>query len=81
GMSVSYDRVGHELTISVPFAPSKVGSTNHRWIDNDFLGTPIPQNGRAIPGPFQNLKRGINTFRIWDGLPVLSSGQLPGAAD
>lgn len=77
GMSVSYDPVTCELLVTMPFAPSTVGSTNHRRIDTDFFGAPVPQNGRAIPGPFQNLKRGANTFRLWDGLPLLGPGELP----
>jgi hypothetical protein len=77
GMSVSYDPVNGELSITVPFLPSTVGSTDHRWIDDDFFGAPVPQDGQAIPGPFQNLKQGVNTFRVWDGLPLLGPGQLP----
>jgi len=65
----------------VPFDPATVGSTNHDWIDKDFFGKPIPKNGRAIPGPFQNLKQGVITFRVWDGLPLLAQGELPGAVN
>lgn len=79
GMSVSYDARNFELIIDIPLDPKRAGSTNHRWIDKDFFGKPIPQNGRAVPGPFQNLKQGINTFRVWDGLPLLGPGELPPA--
>jgi len=77
GMSVSYDAGNFELTVSVPFDPKTVGSTDHDMIDRDFFGRPIPQNGRRLPGPFQDLKQGVNTFQVWDGLPLLEEGQLP----
>ena len=80
-MSVSYDAARCELSIAIPFDPAAVGSTNHAWIDKDFFGAPVPQDGGALPGPFQNLKQGRNTFRVWDGLPLLASGQLPGDKD
>jgi len=77
GMSVSYTPESHELTVVVPFDPSTVGSTNHKSVDNDFWGNPVPQDGHALPGPFQNLKQGKNVFRVWDDLPVLAKGCLP----
>ena len=78
GMSVSYDGESCELTLIVPFDPERVGSTNHQWLDKDFLGAAVPQDNRAIPGPFQNLKKGTNVVQVWDGLPLLEEGQLPG---
>jgi hypothetical protein len=78
GLSVTYNAVTYEVSIFVSFDPATVGSTNHHWIDKDFFGSPIPKTGRALPGPFQNLKRGVNTFRVWDGLPLLAEGELPG---
>jgi hypothetical protein len=77
GMSVSYNGLACEVTILIPFDPMSVDSTNHSWIDRDFFCSRIPQNGRALPGPFQNLKQGVNTFRVWDGLPLLTVGELP----
>ena len=77
GISVSYDATTCAVSITVPFDPGTMGSTNHDWIDNDFFGNLIPQNGRALPGPFQNLKRGVNTFVVWDGLPLLAPKELP----
>ena len=77
GMSVRYDARTFELTINLPFDPKTVGSTDHGWIDRDFFGKPIPQNGQALPGPFQDLKQGVNTFHVWDGLPLLGPGELP----
>jgi len=77
GILVAYNAATFEVTITVPFDPATLGSTNHDWIDKDFYESPIPQNGRAMPGPFQNLKQGVNRFHVWDGLPVLAPGELP----
>ena len=77
GMVVAYDEARLELSITIPFDPATLGSTNHDWIDRDFNESTIPQNGQAIPGPFQNLKQGVNRFRVWDGLPLLGPGELP----
>lgn len=65
------------MTLVVPFDPRRVGSANHKWLDRDFLGAAVPQDNRAMPGPFQNLKKGTNIVRVWDGLPLLENGQLP----
>jgi hypothetical protein len=77
GLSVSYNPATFEVSIRVPFDPAKLGSTNHDRVDTDFYESPIPQNGQAIPGPFQNLKQGVNIFCVWDGLPLLAPGELP----
>jgi len=77
GMSVSYAPESYELTVVIPFGPDTIGSTDHKWVNNDFWGNPVPKDGHAVPGPFQNLKQGKNVFRVWDGLPVLARGCLP----
>jgi hypothetical protein len=77
GMIVAYDPESCELTVTIPFEPGTVGSTNHQGMDTDFWGVPLPQDGSAKPGPFQNLKKGTNVFRVWDGLPLLKAGSLP----
>jgi hypothetical protein len=71
GTSVSFDESACGVSIKVPCETVTVGATNHNWIDNGFLGPPIP-------GPFQNQKQGGSTFRVWDGLPPLRRGELPG---
>jgi len=77
GMAVSYDPATYELTVNIPFDPHTIGSTNHHWIDTDFRHQPVPQDGTAMPGPFQNLRQGRSVFCVWDGLPVLAKGELP----
>ena len=77
GTRVSFDPQGLRLSIDVPFGPASVGSTDHQQIDRDFQDRPVPQDGRAIPGPFQSLRAGSNTFDVWDGIPLLGEGELP----
>jgi len=79
GMKVEYDRQTHELTLTLPFDPASVGSTPHRILDDDFFGRPVPQDGKARPGPFQDVRRGQNAYRIWNGQPLLAEGELPRA--
>ena len=78
GMTVSYVAKSQELMLKLPFDPGTVGSTNHQGMDTDFLGRPVPQNGRALPGPSQSLRKGVNKFKVWSGLPLLEEGELPG---
>ena len=77
GMTVSYDQENLRLNIKIPFDPTSLGSIDYEKVKLDFLGTPVPKNGNAVPGPFQSLKRGNNIFRVWDGLPLLNKGELP----
>jgi hypothetical protein len=75
--SASYNREKYTLTLTIDFDPALIGSVNHTKAGRDFIDSPIPQNGNALPGPFQNLKEGINTYSVWNGIPILESGQLP----
>ena len=77
GMKVSYDPVSFELRVMLPFDPATVGSTGHPKIAHDFAGRPVPQDGNAVPGPFQSMSRGANRFKVWNGLPLLAEGMLP----
>lgn len=77
GVSVSYIPDSQELTLVIPFDPAGVGSVSRKPVESDFWENPIPRNGHALPGPFQNLKQGTNVLSIWDGLPLLDEGVLP----
>lgn len=76
GMVVSYSAETQELTIEVPFDPTELGSRVHPGVTRDYFGN-ILKGEKALPGPFQELKKGKNVFRIWDGLPLLMEGELP----
>ena len=80
GSTATYDRKNLTLTLNIDFDPSLVGSSDHSRAGKDFHGLPIPQNGNALPGPFQDLRPGMNIYNIWSGIPVLTEGQLPGYA-
>ena len=77
GVKVSYDQASLELKITMPFEPATLGSTVHRLMDRDFMGTLIPSDGTAVVGPLQELKKGDNHFILWRGLPLLAEGELP----
>jgi hypothetical protein len=76
-MTATYEEGSLELTILMPLEPSRIGSSNHHQVDLDFLGNAVPQDGTAIPGPLQTLRKGENVIRVWSGLPLLAEGELP----
>lgn len=77
GTGYSYNPETHELVLNISFDPGDVGSQNHRFVDKDFNGNPVPQDGKALPGPFQDLKKGKNSTIIWKGLRIPKQGELP----
>ena len=77
GIKVEYNPQTYEVSMYIPFDPGECGSQNHQFVDLDFWEKEIPQGNNALPGPFQNLKKGSNTFKVWRGLKVLKQGQLP----
>ncbi|TNJ41497.1 right-handed parallel beta-helix repeat-containing protein [Tamlana fucoidanivorans] len=77
GIQVSYLPELQELVVIMPIAPKKMKSKDHDFVDVDFWNQDIPQNGYALPGPFQNLKQGKNRFKVWKGLKVLGENELP----
>ena len=77
GMSVNYNESKNELVVNMPSGITFPGSTNYEKIKSDYQDQVVPQNGTAVPGPFQSLKAGKNVFKIWKGLPLISRGQLP----
>ena len=74
---VTYYPSSQEVSIRVEFDTKNTQTKNHRFIDNDFFGNAIPQNGKAKPGPFQSLERGFNVFKVWNGLPIIAQDCLP----
>jgi hypothetical protein len=71
GSTVSIDLQTSTIYLNLTFDPSSVGSQPVDGLDGDFLGSPIPQDGSAVPGPFQNLKKGENVITgLWSGIDV-----------
>ena len=77
GMRVEFDEGSLVLTVEIQFEPGEVGSTDNGKLAQDYFGKPLPLDGKSKPGPFQSLKKGVNTFKVWDGLPLLERGALP----
>ena len=77
GITISYNESDQTLKINIPSNIKFNGSTNYDKISTDYAEKPVPQNGTAIPGPFQSLTTGENIFKIWHGLPLISQGELP----
>lgn len=68
GLTVAYNPNTYDLTVHVPFDPTEIGSTAHEKIEWDFFDRPVPRDGSATPGPFQDLRRGRNIYRLRPGL-------------
>ena len=77
GMEVGFDAETLTLSVRVPFEPGEVGSKVVETVHEDYFGKPVPQDGTAVPGPLQGLKRGENRFVVWEGLRPLVEGELP----
>lgn len=69
GLKATIDRKTMKLTINVDFDPGATGSEAYAGITTDFLGKPIPQDGKAKPGPFQDLVMGTNEFQVFKCAP------------
>ncbi len=81
GNNVAYRPESRELIMDISFEPTSVGSKNHARMDLDYFGNNIPQDSSALPGPFQTLKKGVNKFVVWKGLPIIGRGELPDPAE
>ncbi|MFG0290877.1 MAG: right-handed parallel beta-helix repeat-containing protein, partial [Rhodopirellula sp. JB044] len=77
GIEVTYTPETQHLRIEMPFDPASVGATVRENITHDFFKEPLSTKHVRKPGPFQKIKRGVNEYKIWDGLPILNPGQLP----
>ncbi len=69
GMTASIDRKTFKAQVNVDFDPATFGSEAVAGITTDFFGAPIPQDGKAKPGPFQNLVHGQNEFQVFKCAP------------
>ncbi len=65
GNIVSYDPENFELKLYIDFDPASLKTLNYPELDYDYQGNKITE--RSIPGPFQNLKKGLNRIVVWDG--------------
>ena len=61
----SYNPETFELKLYIDFKPGSLKTVKHPALDYDYLHNKI--TGTIIPGPFQNLKKGLNSIIVWDG--------------
>lgn len=74
---VQYDAASHQLVLEIPKYPATVDTAMRPRVDQDFFGHRRDSANNA-PGPFRTLRRGINQFTIWNGLPT-NVEKLPSA--
>lgn len=73
--SAKYDAATQELTLVLDADPDQLPSLDHPKVDRDFFGVATAKP--LVPGPFQSIQHGLNTFRVWEGLALLAVGELP----
>lgn len=72
GSIVSYNPENFELKLFIDFDPGSMETFSHSALDYDYQGNKIM--GTIKPGPFQDIKKGINIFKVWDGREPLIEG-------
>lgn len=76
---VSYEPESHRLTVYLQIAARRITSEGYLSMVSEFPGEGIPPEVVEFPGPFDQLRQGANQFVVWDGLAILSEGELPPA--
>lgn len=69
GVKATVDPQTLKLSLMVDFDPTTVGSQTVAPVTSDFLDKPVPQDGTAKPGPFQDLVQGQNEFQLYKCAP------------
>ena len=54
-----------ELTLNIAFDPLSMGITPDSRVTGDYFHDTLP-TALKIPGPFQSLKKGTQTFKLWE---------------
>ena len=65
GNIASYNPETFEMKLYIDFKPGTLKTVNHPILDYDYSGKKI--SGTILPGPLQNLKKGLNVIKVWDG--------------
>jgi hypothetical protein len=65
GNMVYYEPDNFEIKLYIDFDPESLKTSNHPTLDYDYQGNKFTET--IIPGPFQNLKKGLNRIVVWDG--------------
>lgn len=74
-----FDPATQEVVVSVSVQPANVGAAENAQVKAEFFGrnAGADDSVETIPGPFQNLVKGENRMKVWNGLPILAEGRLP----
>lgn len=62
GIKVAFDPATREVKIDLPVDSSQVGAVQHEKLAKDYSGEPLPPPANRLPGPWQSLQKGENTF-------------------
>ena len=76
-ISYQFNPSSLELTLNLVIDITDRKTKPHSKLDNDYYENPIPNDSSALPGPFQNLKEGLNKMKLWNGLRPLAEYELP----
>ncbi|GHU61161.1 hypothetical protein FACS1894160_4110 [Bacteroidia bacterium] len=74
GLSAEYLPATQSVRLTVPEAVAK--RANAQW-NKDYKAIYGLTEKQSYPGPFDNLRTGTYDYKLFQGLPVLESGQLP----
>lgn len=77
GISYQFNESSLKLMMNIDLDAHDLNSIPNPQLGKDYLGNNIPDNGTAIPGPFQDLKEGRIEIKLWKGLAPLSEYQMP----
>jgi hypothetical protein len=78
GLSATYDSASMTVRLHLPAMPAK--RDNSRWNANCKDTYPLMEDS-SCPGPFHDIRTGINTYRPYRGLPPVKPDELPPAIE
>ena len=65
GSTCAFNPETFELTLHIAFDPMSIGVTPDSRVTGDYFQNKLPAPLK-VPGPFQSLKQGTQTFKLWD---------------
>jgi len=76
-LDADFDQASWTLQLNVNDAYVLPATKVHPKVTVDYFGRPIPNDGSALPGPFQDLTEGQNELRVWRGLKPVAADEMP----
>jgi hypothetical protein len=74
GLSATYDSASMTVRLNIPAIPAK--RDNSRW-NAGYKSTWQLTEESSCPGPFNEIRAGLNIYRPYRGLPPVKSDELP----